>query len=338
MNKSSKIFLLVLMAIVAFGSYKVFSDKENKKENDVNQVVLPVVRVAANAPAVPHLLSKIVITQGYDKELGFQLNIQAIDPTLTISALLTNAVDLAVVGVVPAAQVNEEGVKVQLIGPALKLTCPFVVSSDSKAQKWQDLKGEKLGTPTKGGATYQALDVIMKAKSIEMTKYFKITEGQFFALPSLLKNGSVDAFTGVCDEISNGKWMAEGKTKAVGTMEDLAKNIYGEDSGLILSAFGVKKEWLDANIQVAHNVMQAMSKASAYIQEHPEVYDSETIRTEYKITEVEVPKIKSFISTYKNYNFSPWSTTITGLKALLDDAFKYGVLKNKAADNMFVSP
>jgi NitT/TauT family transport system substrate-binding protein len=335
MSKLFKICIIIGIVLLCVGLFGLF--QKNSSLSVVKKTTLPVVRIAASAPAVPHLISQVIINQGFDKEFGFTLEIKPIDPTQTVSALVSNAVDVAVIGVIPAAKINEEGQKIQLIGPALKLTCPFVVPAESQATTWQDLKGKKLGTPIKSGATYLALQVIMKSLGVDIDTYFQVVEGQFYALPSLLANGSVDAFTGVCDEISNGKWMAQAKTKPLSTMEDLTKQTYGEQSGLILSAFGVTKQWLDAHPKEARAVMQAVEKARLYIAAHPEVYDSTPIKSAYQLKDAEIPYIKNFITTYHNYEFADWKQTIIGEKKFLQNAKTMGILKEDPQKDFFIA-
>ena len=334
MSKILKLGIIIII-VIALG-YVLFTSRSTTPKKTSTKP-LPIIRIAASAPAVPHFLTQVITLRGLDKKYGFQMQIKPIDPTQTVAAIVDGAVDVAVVGVIPTARINLEGQRVQLFAPALKLSCPFVVQADSQIHTFSDLTGKRLGTPTKSGATYQTLQVIMHALNINIDTNYNIVEGEFFALPALLQKGDIDALAGICDEIDNGKFMASGQYRAISSIDDLSKKAYGDQSEVILSGFGAKAEWLQHNKQTAAHFVQAMTEAEQYITNHPEVYDLPTIKNQYSLTDKEIPYIKTFITTYHNYEFTDWSVIVQNLNTLLKDAQSMGIIKQVPSPSIFIT-
>lgn len=326
------VFVVVLLAAFGF----LFLNKKRFIKKPVADNKLPIVKIAAAPPAVPHLLAEVMKMNGFDKEEGFQIEIVGVDPTQTVAALVNNTVDVAVIGVIPAVSINSENQNIEVFAPALKLSCPFYVNGSSPLSNMSQLIGMRLGTPTKAGATYPLLATIYKKQGIDIEKQYKVVEGEFFQLPTMLLDGSVDVTTGICDEISYSKAVSQGKLKSLGTIDDLAKQAYGKDSNLILSGFGAKKEWIDSHPALAKGFVNAFNKSAKYINDNPQIFANDQIVSLYQLTPDQITSAQNFVKTNQNYVFADWGQTITSLDAVINDAYKFGYIKQLPTRDVFI--
>lgn len=334
-KKNLKFYILSIISIILIiVFFKTFKNRANQKQN-IN--TLPVVKIAAAPPAVPHLISFVIQKQQFDKKAGYSLEIVGIDPTETVAALSNYSVDVAVIGVLPAVKIANENDNIRIFAPALKLSCPFLASNNSKIENLKDLSGKRIGTLTKTGATYPMLTTIFKKLNIDFEKEYNVVEGKFFALPTMLSNNEVDVIAGICDEISNGKFATQGNTKIITTIEELAKQAYGENSSLILSGLAARKEWLEKNDEnISTKFLKSFYDALSYIQDNPSLFDDPEIKKVYELTENDIINAKEFVKKYNNYSFDEWSNTITSLNILIEDAYNYGYIEKIPQTSVFV--
>ena len=337
---SSKKILLLFLALCLLGSSIFFIKKlvtvKQKTPPDV-----PIIKIAAAPPAVPHLISNIIQKRGLDQKYGFKLEIVGVDPTQTISALNNGTADIAVIGVLPAVSINYSNKEsdLKIFAPALKLSCPFVALSSSNIKDIQNFSGKKIGIPTKTGATYPLMGTIFRKLNIDIDKNYKLVEGQFFALGSMLDSGQVDAITGVCDEISNGKFIAQGNKYAVGSLEEVSSKAYGPDTSIILSGMAARKLWLEKDDgKLSSGFIGAFYDSVNYLKSDPQIFDDPEIKSTYKLSDGEVVEVKRFISDYNNYSFGDWEKTVESMNVLISDALKFGYIKGIPDSSIFFIP
>lgn len=178
-------------------------------------------------------------------------------------ALASGALDLASAGMGPAI-VASARLPAQLLGITILEQTAIIVPADSGIASVADLKGKKIAYPGKGSQQYPLLvkalaDAGMAINDVQLFK----TKGS--DVTQLVTQKDVDA--GITWDPHVSKALASGNAKVLIKAESILPLKSGHYIG---NGFYGRKEFVDNNEQLVQDVMGALVKAIALIQNEPE--------------------------------------------------------------------
>ncbi len=149
-------------------------------------------------PSVGNMWFELARAQGWDKEVGIDLNIERATGSGAVTALVVGgAADIA--GGVPDALINAAGQGQDLVS-IWKLHPPGVAvfsvlgRKDAGINEWKDLKGKKIGILGPASATKFSTDLMLFASGVDPTKDVEyVSLGGLGAYVEALKAKRVDA-------------------------------------------------------------------------------------------------------------------------------------------------
>ena len=110
---------------------------------------------------------------------------------IVISRLMQGEVDAALLSTNEAAKLYNRDVKVQLLG-IHNWGLFYLLSTNQKIEKWQDLKGEKIYIPDKGGPLDIVFQELAAKKDLDLKKEIQIERGKMREVAQLMINNMAE--------------------------------------------------------------------------------------------------------------------------------------------------
>ncbi len=333
MNK--KIAAVVVgLAIFAIGGIFVARGMLNRNPSTPTATTpttasLPVVILGAAPPSSNDLAARVIKQKGWDKEAGFQLELRGVAPEVAVPAITGGTIDILGMTPITALKSVDPIKPITIIANGNIVSCPFFVKQDSLAQKWQDLKGKRLGMTAVAGPSYNMTKIAMKIKEgIDINKEFRVTNSPFQELIPRLVRGEIDGALGRCGEVGIAKAIVEAKFRVIGNLTDILYKD-GDFNELMMEAMITTKDWSKAHPDLVIKFRNTLYKTYSYIKEHPEVFDDHEIQKAYALDSASpevIAKVKELVPTF--YTFVDWETSVNSQYKFLGVAKQEGLLDN----------
>ncbi|WP_248925546.1 ABC transporter substrate-binding protein [Paenibacillus hamazuiensis] len=252
------------------------------------------VRIGEVTRSIFYAPEYVAISQGFFKDEGLEVELQTIpggDKTMT--ALLTNNIDVALVGSETSIFVHQQGSQDPIIN-FMQLTQTdgtFLVSRKPIANfDWKTLKGSAFLGQRKGGMPQMAGEFTLKKKGIDPQKDLNLIQNIEFAnIPAAFLSGTGDY---------------------VQMFEPQATVIEKQGKGYVIASFGVesghlpytvfmtKKSTIDKNADTVQKFANAVQKAQNWVQAKSVDDITEAIIPFFQDTDKEI--IKGVVKRYKD--------------------------------------
>ncbi|WP_425388089.1 ABC transporter substrate-binding protein [Ectobacillus panaciterrae] len=262
----------------------------NKKE------ALQKVRVGEVTHSLFYAPLYVAIGKGYFKEEGLELDLQTTaggDKTMT--ALLSNGIDIALVGSETTIYVYSQGAKDPVINFAqlTQTDGTFLVSRKKlESFNWSDLKGTTFLGQRKGGMPQMAGEFVLKKHGINPQKDLNLIQSIEFAnIANAFASGTGDYVQ--LFEPTASIFEKEGKGYIVAS--------FGAESGKIpYTSFMAKESYLKKNAAVAEKFTKALYKAQQWVDTHSPEEIAKVVEPFFKDTPKDI--MIKVIERYKNQN------------------------------------
>jgi len=207
----------------------------------------------------------VALSQGFFAEEGLEVDLQTTaggDKTMT--ALLSNAIDIALVGSETSIYVYQQGADDPVINFAqlTQTDGTFLVAREKKDDfDWEDLKGSVFLGQRKGGMPQMAGEFTLRKHGIDPHRDLELIQNVEFAnIPAAFASGTgeyVQLF-----EPQASIFEKEGKGYVIAS--------FGVESGrLPYTVFMAKKSYIDKNRGVIQKFTNAITKAQLWVEDHP---------------------------------------------------------------------
>lgn len=236
----------------------------------------------------------VAISQGFFKEEGLDIELTTTaggDKTMT--ALLSNGIDVALVGSETSIYVNQQGSDDPVVNFAqVTQTDGTFLVSRKKIDKfdWSMLKGSTFLGQRKGGMPQMAGEFTLKKKGIDPQKDLKLIQNVDFAnIPAAFSSGTGDY---------------------VQMFEPQATVIEKEGRGYVIASFGVesgnlpytvfmsKKSFIERNPKTIQKFTNAVYKAQRWVAEMSVDQIAEAVMPFFADTDKEI--VKAVVKRYKD--------------------------------------
>jgi NitT/TauT family transport system substrate-binding protein len=236
----------------------------------------------------------VAISQGFFKEEGLDIELTTTaggDKTMT--ALLSNGIDVALVGSETSIYVNQQGSDDPVVNFAqVTQTDGTFLVSRKKIDKfdWSMLKGSTFLGQRKGGMPQMAGEFTLKKKGIDPQKDLKLIQNVDFAnIPAAFSSGTGDY---------------------VQMFEPQATVIEKEGRGYVIASFGVesgnlpytvfmsKKSFIERNPKTIQKFTNAVYKAQRWVAEKSVDQITEAVMPFFADTDKEI--VKAVVKRYKD--------------------------------------
>ncbi|MCD7032629.1 ABC transporter substrate-binding protein [Metabacillus sp. GX 13764] len=251
------------------------------------------VRVAEVTHSIFYAPLYVALSKGFFKEEGLDVELTTTwggDKTMT--ALLTNGTDVALVGSETSIYVKNQGSKDPAINFA-QLTQSdgtFLFSrKDVKNFSWDDLKGTTFLGQRKGGMPQMVGEFVLKKNGIDPKKDVKLIQNIDFAnIANAFASGTGDYVQ--LFEPTASIFEKEGKGYIVAS--------FGKESGLVpYTSFMAKDSYLKKNSEAVKKFTKAIYKAQVWVKEHSAKDTADTIAGQFKDTDPSI--IETVVNRYK---------------------------------------
>nr|WP_236251285.1 MULTISPECIES: ABC transporter substrate-binding protein [Bacillus] len=251
------------------------------------------VRLAEVTRSVFYTPLYIAISEGFFKEEGIDIELKTTwggDKTMT--ALLSNGADIALVGSETSIYVNAQGASDPVINFAqLTQTDGTFLVSRQKADdfSWDQLKGKTFLGQRKGGMPQMAGEYALKQKGIDPKKDLHLIQTIDFAnIANSFASGTGDYVQ--LFEPQASIFEKEGIGHIVAS--------FGKESGRIpYTTFMAKESYLKKNKETAEKFTRAIYKAQKWVKSHSSKEAALSIQDYFKDTDLSI--IASSIERYK---------------------------------------
>lgn len=252
------------------------------------------VRIGEVTRSIFYAPQYVALTQGFFKEAGLDAELTTIpggDKTMT--ALLTNAIDVALVGSETSIYVYQQGAEDPVINfsQLTQTDGTFLVGRKPEPNfKWETLKGTTFLGQRKGGMPQMAGEFTLKKYNIDPHKDLNLIQNVEFAnIPAAFTSGTGDY---------------------VQMFEPQATIIEKQGKGYVLASFGVesghlpytvfmsKKSYIDKNNDTIQKFANAIQKAQNWVQAKSVDEISEAITPYFPDADKEV--IRGVVKRYKD--------------------------------------
>ena len=214
------------------------------------------------------LRAQVIKKYGLDKKHNIDFEIISTDPGELERRIAKGESNLAEVSPFTALTAKQNNVELRIISPAVYFNYYLLVSSDSRINSLEELKGGKIGTQPKVTAAYSALAIVLKSAGFDIEKDFSILFGNIPQTVAAVEKGEADAAS--ASYPSAAAIIASGKFRSIAALGDLWSR---NEDGLplpfvVLAANG---DWFEQNKKVARQVVETILEAGRFIQERPQV-------------------------------------------------------------------
>ncbi|RUT48161.1 ABC transporter substrate-binding protein [Paenibacillus anaericanus] len=239
---------------------------------------LPTVKIGEVTRSVFYAPEYVAIEKGFFKEEGLNVELQTTpggDKTMT--ALLSGAIDVALVGAETSIYVYQQGAEDPVINFAqlTQTDGTFLVSREEMSDfDWSKVKGSVFLGQRKGGMPQMAGEFTLKKHEIDPHNDLELIQNIEFAnIAAAFASGTgqfVQLFEPQASIIE-----AEGKGHVVAS--------FGTESGkLPYTVFMTKQSYIKDNQQVVQKFTNAIHKAQLWVQEHSPEETAKTISPFFK--------------------------------------------------------
>ncbi|MFT0801980.1 ABC transporter substrate-binding protein [Bacillus swezeyi] len=277
------------------------------------------VRLAEVTRSVFYTPLYIALSEGLFKEEGIEVELKTTwggDKTMT--ALLSNGVDIALVGSETSIYVNAQGASDPIINFAqlTQTDGTFLVSRDKTDEfSWDQLKNKTFLGQRKGGMPQMAGEFVLKQKGIDPKKDVNLIQTIDFAnIPNSFASGTGDYVQ--LFEPQASIFEKEGIGRIVAS--------FGKESGrLPYTTFMAKESYLKKNADTAEKFTRAIYKAQNWVESHSAKEAAASIQDYFKDTELSI--IESSIERYKQQQSFALNPVLdekewNQLQAIMDEA------------------
>lgn len=214
------------------------------------------------------LRAQAIKKYGLDKKHNIDLEIISTDPGELERRIANGESYLAEVSPFTALTAKQNNVELRIISPAVYFNYYLLVSSNSRINSLEELKGGKIGTQPKVTAAYSALAIVLKSAGFDIEKDFSILFGNIPQTVAAVEKGEADAAS--ASYPSAAAIIASGKFRSIAALGDLWSE---NEDGLplpfvVLAANG---DWFEQNRKVARQVVETILEGGRFIQERPQV-------------------------------------------------------------------
>ncbi|MCF7617145.1 ABC transporter substrate-binding protein [Bacillus sonorensis] len=251
------------------------------------------VRLAEVTRSVFYTPLYIAISEDFFKKEGLDVELKTTwggDKTMT--ALLSNGADIALVGSETSIYVNAQGASDPIINFAqlTQTDGTFLVAREKTDHfSWEQLKGKTFLGQRKGGMPQMAGEFVLKQKGIDPKKDIDLIQTIDFAnIPNSFASGTGDYVQ--LFEPQASIFEKEGIGRIVAS--------FGKESGRIpYTTFMAKASYLKKNEATAEKFTRAIYKAQQWIESHSSKEAALSIQDQFKDTEPSI--LESSIERYK---------------------------------------
>lgn len=325
-----KRFGLWTLSLVMAASVGLTACGDKKEEEVVKMRLAEVTRSIFYAPQY------VALSQGYFKDAGLEVEFQTIpggDKVTT--ALLSNQIDVALVGAETSIYVRNQGAEDPIVSFAqlTQTDGTFLVSRNKNAQfDWNELKNVTFLGQRKGGMPQMAGEFTLKKKGIDPQKDLKLIQNVEFAnIPAAFASGTGDYVQ--LFEPQATVMEKEGRGTVVAS--------FGKESGkLPYTVFMAKKSFISKNNGTIQKFTDAIHKAQKWVEEKSTSEITDAIITYFPSTDKGI--VEEVVKRYKEQNSYATDPIIdeaewNNLQDVMDAA---GELKNRVplkdlVDNSF---
>ncbi|MBJ9988687.1 ABC transporter substrate-binding protein [Paenibacillus sp. S28] len=323
MRKGKRGFALVLAAVLLCTA--VLSGCSGSK-GDVKVKIGEVTRSVFYAPEY------VALGKGFFKEEGLDVELQTIpggDKTMT--ALLSGAIDVALVGSETSIYVYQQGSDDPVInfGQVTQTDGTFLVSRQDEGElDWNQLKGKTFLGQRKGGMPQMAGEFTLRKHGIDPHQDLNLIQNIDFAnIASAFLSGTgeyVQLF-----EPQASIFEKEGKGHVVAS--------FGVESGhLPYTVFMSKQSYIKKNGETVQKFTNALQKAQNWVQQHTPEEITDVILPYFKDTDKDI--VVSAVKRYKDQGTYATDPVVdeTEWNNLLDVMDQAGELKEKVPASAIV--
>ncbi|MGN7357160.1 ABC transporter substrate-binding protein [Paenibacillus sp. SAF-054] len=278
----------------------------------------------------------VALEKGFFKEEGLDVELQTIpggDKTMT--ALLSGAIDVALVGSETSIYVYQQGSDDPVInfGQVTQTDGTFLMARNGEGKvDWNQVKGSTFLGQRKGGMPQMAGEFTLRKHDIDPQKDLKLIQNIDFAnIASAYLSGTGDYVQ--LFEPQASIFEKEGKGRVVAS--------FGEESGhLPYTVFMSKQSFIKKNGDTVQKFTNALQKAQNWVQQHSPEEIADAILPYFKDADKEI--IVSAVKRYKDQGTYATDPIVdeTEWNNLLDVMSQAGELKEKVpaasiVDNSF---
>lgn len=252
------------------------------------------VKVAEVTRSIFYAPQYVALEKGFFKEEGLDVELTTTwggDKTMT--TLLSNGADIALVGSETSIYVHAQGSKDSVINFA-QLTQndgTFLISREKIDNfSWDLLKGSEFLGQRKGGMPQMVGEFVLKKHQIDPKKDLKLIQNVDFAnIANAYASGTGD-FVQLFEPQAS-IFEKEGKGHIVAS--------FGEESGKVpYTSFMAKSSYLKENKDTVEKFTRAIQKAQNWVRDHSAKEIAKTIQPHFKDTELEM--IETVVERYKS--------------------------------------
>lgn len=174
-----------------------------------------------------------------------------------------------------AARFQAEGDDIVYFGTAgaLNFFNGIVIRTEDKDKykTLNDLEGQKFGIPGFGTGSYQAFEIIANSiYDMNAREDLDLIEADPGALVGLLETGEIEAMINFTGQTALAVTQPDVYTMIV-NFSDLWKETHG--ANLVINGPMARREWLDANTDVARRLVEGVDKGVQWLKDNPTTLD-----------------------------------------------------------------
>ncbi|MGZ9793109.1 ABC transporter substrate-binding protein [Bacillus atrophaeus] len=276
---------------IVCSAFLIFALSACKQEAKLTKV-----KVAEVTHSIFYAPLYVAVSKGFFKEEGLDIEVNTIwggDKTMT--SLLSNGSDIALVGSETSIYVESQGAKDPVINFA-QLTQTdgtfLVAREDIENFDWDMVKGKTFLGQRKGGMPQMAGEFVLNKHNIDPQKDVDLIQNIDFAnIANAFASGTGDYVQ--LFEPTASLFEKEGIGHIVAS--------FGEESGRVpYTTFMAKKSYLTEHEETAEKFTRAVYKAQQWVEKHSSKKIAEAIQSEFDDTEPEI--IEASIDRYKKQN------------------------------------
>ncbi|MFY4777262.1 ABC transporter substrate-binding protein [Metabacillus sp. RGM 3146] len=259
-----------------------------------NQNQVQKIRVAEVTHSIFYAPLYVALSKGFFKEEGLDVQLATTwggDKTMT--ALLSNGADVALVGSETSIYVKNQGSKDPAINFArLTQTDGSFLVSRKKVENfsWEQLKGSTFLGQRKGGMPQMVGEFVLKKHQIDPKNDLKLIQNIDFAnIANAFASGTGDYVQ--LFEPTASIFEKEGKGHIIAS--------FGKESGLVpYTSFMSKQSYIKKNSSALEKFTMAIYKAQQWVKDHSAKEIASAIASQFKDTDTNI--IETVVDRYKN--------------------------------------